>query len=132
MRRWYSRSVLSRVCVAFMAALAVSPAVAWAAPCDDAVVDPVTIGLIDGGFDRGRAACQRAELGARLVGRAAVDDLGERNGVFDGDLLLGGRTTYGPIEWGLGLRLLAVSQTRSDAGNDTDTGYGPVEAHIAY
>jgi hypothetical protein len=107
-----------------MAALALSPAVAAAAPCDDAVVEPVTIGLIDGGFDRGRTACQRAEVSGRVVGGIAPD-------AYSGDLLLAGRTTYGSMEWGLGVRLLAVERLR-DGAEDTDTGYGPVEAQVAF
>jgi hypothetical protein len=94
--------------------------------CDDAVEDPVAVGLRDGGFDRTRGGCRRGELFARTVGAAAVDGI-STDGAIGAELDVGGRFVLGPAEWGLGLRL--IQMTRIDVGETTETdwSYGPIE-----
>jgi len=113
------------------AAVLLAPVPARADQCDDAVVDPVPLGVRDAGFDRSRGACLRTEVLARVGGRALIDTA-DFYGTLGGDLVVGGRFVDRSIEWGLALRLADYTYVQNAVIKAGETSYGPIEASAAY
>ncbi|MCE9579842.1 MAG: hypothetical protein K8W52_42385 [Deltaproteobacteria bacterium] len=105
---------------------------AHAGPCDDALVEPLGLGVRDARFDRGISPCVRDELGASVDGGATIDTPGFY-GTLAGALRLDGRIALDlRIELGVAARVLDATFVQTAVIKVTELGYGPLEAHVSY
>jgi len=111
-------------------ALLLVPALADAAPCADAIVDPIATPLRESDHQRG--ACLRDELSVALTSHALVDEP-NFHGVIGGDLALGGRLVVRErLELGARLRLVDYTFVQTAVNKVTATRYGPLAIGAAY
>lgn len=104
-------------------ALLVVVEVAYAAPCEDALVDPIATPIRE--TDQQRGACLRDQLAVDLTTHALVDTP-NFHGVLGGDLTLAGRFVLSRIELGARLRLVDYTYVQTAVNKVTATRSGPL------
>lgn len=107
-------------------------AVASAAPCDDAVLDPVATPIRAAGIDDQRAACLRDELALHAGGTALVDTPGF-HGVLAGHLRGGARVRLRDrFEVDVAVQLLEAAFVQNAVNTATRVALGPVTVGGAF
>lgn len=102
--------------------------IASAAPCDDALVDPIATPLRE--TDQQRGACLRDQLAVDLTTHALVDPP-SFHGVLGGDLALAARVVIDRIELGARLRLVDYTYVQTAVNKVTATRFGPLAVGAA-
>jgi hypothetical protein len=102
--------------------------IAYAAPCDDVLVDPIGTPVRE--TDEQRGACLRDELSAEVTTHVLVDTP-NFHGVVGGDLALGGRFVLNRIELGARVRLVDYTFVQTAVNKVTAARFGPIAAAAA-